>query len=91
MSAPILALPDFTEAFVIETNAFGAGIGVVLLQNGHPIAYLSRALSLKHQSLSTHERELMAIVLAVEKWRPYLLGRHFIIRIDHFSLNYIME
>jgi len=53
LSAPVLARPDFTQRFVIETDASGAGIGTVLMQRGHPIAYLSKALSLKCQSLPT--------------------------------------
>jgi len=54
----------------VETDASGLGIGVVLMQEGHPIAYFSKVLSSKHQSLSTYEEELMAVVLAVEKLRP---------------------
>ena len=61
------------------------------MQDSHPIAYLSKALSPKHQTLSAHEKEFMAVVLAVERWRPYLLGRHFVIKTDHFSLKYLME
>ena len=66
-------------------------MGQYFVQEGHPIAYLSKALAPKHQGLSTYKKEFMAVVLAVEKWRPYLLGRHFIIRPDHFSLKYFME
>ena len=83
VSAPVLALPDFSIPFVIETDASGGkggGIGAVLAQQGHPIAYLSKALSPKHQHLSAYEKEFLAVALAVEKWWPYLLGRHLIIQ-----------
>ena len=90
-SAPVLALPYFTKTFVVETNGSGGGIGAVFMQESHPIAYLSKALFPKHQALSTYEKEFIAVVLAVEKWRPYLLGIHFIIKTDHFSSKYLME
>lgn len=56
-------------------------------QDGHPIAFMSKALTHRAMTLSTYEKELLAIVLAIEKWRPYLLGRHFIVRTDHNSLR----
>ena len=61
-SAPILALPDFTRQFCIETDASNMGVGVVLLQDGHPLAFLSRALGPKNQGLSAYEQEYMAIL-----------------------------
>ena len=65
-SAPVLALPDFTQQFCNETDASNLGVGAVLLQNGHPLAFLSRALGLKNQGLSAYEKEYMAILIAVE-------------------------
>nr|GEW03098.1 hypothetical protein [Tanacetum cinerariifolium] len=87
MEAPVLALPNFSQEFVVKTNASETGIGVVLCQNGHPIAYLSKTLAAKHQSLSTYEKEFLAVVVALEKWKGYLLDMHFKIRTDHFGLK----
>ncbi|GJX76210.1 reverse transcriptase [Tanacetum coccineum] len=77
--------------FTVETDASGMGIGAVLQQGGHPIAYLSKSLSPKHQALSTYEKEFYAVLMALEKWRGYLLDRHFKIKTDHFSLKYLLD
>ncbi|GJX44858.1 retrotransposable element Tf2 [Tanacetum coccineum] len=91
MEAPILGLPDFDQEFVIKTVASGTGTGAVLCQNGHPLAYLSKTLSTKQQALSTYEKEFMAVVAALEKWKGYLLDRHFKIKTDLFSLKYLLN
>ena len=85
MSSPILKLPDYSKTFVVETDACGDGVGVVLMQDRHPIAFISKALAPKHHGLLVYEKELLALVYAVDKWRHYLLGRHFVIRTDHQS------
>ena len=88
---PVLALPDFSKSFVVKCDAFSVGVGAVLMQNQRPIAYHSQALKGKSLALSTYEKELLALVVAVKKWRPYLLGRPFVIKIDHQSLKYLLE
>jgi hypothetical protein len=57
VKAPVLALPDFAKSFVIETDACQYGVGAVLMQSNHPVAYLSKALSPRNQALSTYEKE----------------------------------
>ncbi|XP_019414654.1 PREDICTED: uncharacterized protein LOC109326422 [Lupinus angustifolius] len=90
-SAPILALPNFAQEFTLEVDASGQGVGVVLMQNNHPIAFISRMLNQQQQALSTYEKELIAVVFVVQKWRHYLLNKHFIIRTDHRSPKYILD
>ncbi|GJS05538.1 retrotransposon-related protein [Tanacetum coccineum] len=91
MSFSVLELPNFEKEFVVETNASGTGIGVVLHQDSHPIAYLSKALAPRHQALPTYEKEFLAVIMALDKWKGYLLDRHFKIKTDHFSLKYLLD
>jgi hypothetical protein len=83
---PVLILPDFNKPFVIETDACDDGIGAVLLQQGHPVAYLSKALGVNNKKLPIYEKEFMAIMMVVDKWRAYLQRGPFTIRTDHKSL-----
>lgn len=90
-SVPVLALADFTKPFIIETYACAKGMGAILIQEGRPIGYFSKALALRHLGLSTCEKEFMVVLSVVDRWRHYLQGGHFIIRTDHHSLKYLLE
>ncbi|XP_073354821.1 uncharacterized protein [Aegilops tauschii subsp. strangulata] len=77
VQAPVLALPDFRKQFVVETDASATGIGAVLMQGGHPVAYLSKALAPRNLGLSAYEKECLALLLAIDHWRPYLQHLEF--------------
>jgi hypothetical protein len=89
-TAPVLALPDFSIPFIVQTDASGHAMGAVLLQNDHPIAYFSRLFCPRLSKASTYIRELHAITCAVKRWRQYLLGHHFVIQTDHRSLKELL-
>ena len=57
------------------------------MQQGHRIAFLNKALSTQNMGMSIYEKELFGLVLAVTKWKHYLVGHHFIIRTDHQALK----
>jgi hypothetical protein len=88
-STPVLALPKFDEVFVAETDACEDVIGAVLMQKNRPIAYLSKALSAKNQSLSIYDKEFLALMLAVERWCSYLQRAEFVIKTDHKALSFL--
>ena len=90
-TAPVLALPDFSKKIVVETDASDLGVGVVLTQQGHPLAYVSKGLGPRTRGLSTYEKEYMAILLAVEQWRSYLQHSEFLILTDHSSLAHLSD
>lgn len=91
ISTLVLNLPDFSKTFIVEIDASGGGIGAMLMQDGHPIAFISKALVDSKLTLAIYEKELLAILFAVKHWKHYLMSGHFIIRTDHISLRYLIE
>lgn len=71
--APVLTFPDF-KPLIVETDASNHDLGAVLIQEGHPIAYFSKGFSHQNFFKSFYEKELIALVLAVQHWQPYLVG-----------------
>src|SRR5436190_9412409 len=94
-TAPVLKYPDFTQEFIVTTDASDYAIGAVLSQGtvgqDRPIAYASRVLSRAEQNYSTTEKELLAIVWAVKHFRPYVYGTKFKIVTDHKPLIWLFN
>ena len=90
-TTPVLTLPDFSNSFVVETDASNTGIGVVLIQSGCPIAFYRHGLPKTKVPKSAYEIELFAVVMAVQKWKHYLVHLPFTLKTDQFSLKYLWE
>ena len=88
-SAPVLALPNFNKTFEIECDASGLGIGAVLMQERQPIAYFSEKLIGAALNYPTYDKELYALVRALETWQHYLWPKEFVIHTDHESLKHL--
>lgn len=93
-SAPILIQPDYSKPFVLRTDASNYAIGAVLLQgegkDERPIEYASRLLIPAERNYSTTEREALAVVWAVDRFRGYIEGHEVIIGSDHQPLKWLL-
>ncbi|GJZ49825.1 putative reverse transcriptase domain-containing protein [Tanacetum coccineum] len=90
-SAPILALPQGAENFIVYCDASHKGLGAVLMQNEKVIAYASRQLKIHEKNYTTHDLELGAVVFALKLWRHYLYGTKCTVFTDHKSLQHILN
>ncbi|GJX49577.1 putative reverse transcriptase domain-containing protein [Tanacetum coccineum] len=90
-SAPILALPEGSEDFIVYCDASIKGLGVVLMQREKVIAYASRQLKIHEKNYTTHDLELGAVVFALKIWRHYLYGTKCTVFTDHKSLQHILD
>ncbi|XP_066385018.1 uncharacterized mitochondrial protein AtMg00860-like [Miscanthus floridulus] len=88
---PVLQMPDFAKQFTMDCDASGARFGVVLYQADGPLAFFSRPFAARRLKLAAYERELIGLVQAVRHWQPYLWGRHFLVRTDHYSLKFLLD
>nr|GEU99131.1 putative reverse transcriptase domain-containing protein [Tanacetum cinerariifolium] len=90
-SAPILALLEGSEKFVVYCDALHKGLGAVLMQMEKVIAYASYQLKVHKKNYTTLDLELGAVVFAIKMWRHYLYGTKCVVFNDHKSLQYILD
>ncbi|GJY80542.1 putative reverse transcriptase domain-containing protein, partial [Tanacetum coccineum] len=90
-SAPILALPEGNEDFVVYCDASHKGLGAVLMQREKVIAYASRQLKVYEKNYTTHDLELGSVIFALKIWRHYLYGTRCTVFTDHKSLQHILD
>ncbi|GJR31501.1 putative reverse transcriptase domain-containing protein [Tanacetum coccineum] len=90
-SAPILALPEGSEDFMVYCDASHKGLGAVLMQREKVIAYASRQLKIHEKNYTTHDLELGAVVFALKIWRHYFYGTKCTVFTDHKSLKHILN
>jgi len=93
ISSPILAMPNYTDPLLLDTDACDVSIGAVLsqVQNGveRVIAYASRSLSKPEQNYCVTRKELLAIVCYTKTFRQSLIVRQFVVRTDHSALQWV--
>jgi hypothetical protein len=96
VTVPILIFPDWSKEFNVHVDASSIALGAALAQLGaiyidHPIAFMSRNISTFEINYATTEREVLAMVYMLQKFRHYLLGGHFKMFTDHSALKYLVN
>jgi hypothetical protein len=88
-TTPVLTMSDMEKPLSIYCDAFGQGLGCVLMQDGHIVAYASRQLRKHKAKYPTHDLELAAVVHALKIWKHNIIGKRCEVYSDHKSLKYI--
>jgi len=89
-TAPVLRIADYNKSFEVFCDASDLGLGAVLMQDGHPIAYESKIFSPAEINYSTMEKELLAVIHALKKWRIYLDGgKPFVVYTDNMAVSFL--
>jgi hypothetical protein len=96
VTAPILVFLDWSKEFHVHVGASSIALGAVIAERGaryidHPIAFASRNISTYEMNYTTTEREGLAMVYVLHKFRQYLLGGHFKMFTDHSALKYLVN
>ncbi|KAH9650278.1 hypothetical protein KPL70_026314 [Citrus sinensis] len=89
ITAPVLALPDFSLTFEVHCDASKVGIGAILSQQGKPIAYFSEKLNGAKAHYNTYDVEFYAVVQSLKHWQHYLIHKDFVLYTDHAALKYL--
>ncbi|KAL9252827.1 Retrovirus-related Pol polyprotein from transposon 17.6-like protein [Drosera capensis] len=90
MEEPVLALPDHTKSYEVQSDTSDFAIGGVLMQDGHPLAYESRKLNDTERRYTVQEKEMTAMVHCLRTWRHYLLGSKFVVKTDNVATSYFL-
>jgi hypothetical protein len=96
VTAPILVFPDWSKEFHVHVDASSISLGAVLTQTregdiDNPIAFSRKKLSDSKHNYNATEREGLAMVYALKKFRHYLLGQHFKMFTSHSALRYLVN
>src|SRR6478609_1631391 len=90
-SEAVLRYYDIKKSITVQCDASQHGLGAVLLQDNHPVAYVSRAMTQTEYSYAQIEKELLAIVYAMERFHTYVYGRQVTVHMDHKPLISIFK
>ena len=90
-NAPVLEYLDLTKDITLQCDASDRGLGALLMQANHPVAYTSRALTDPETRYAQIKKELLAVVYGLEKFHTYMYGRRVTVESDHKPLEVIVK